>query len=465
MKVKFLGAAENVTGSRFLIENGTAETLVDCGLYQERSLQERNWDGFPVDPAGIESVVLTHAHLDHSGYLPRLVKEGFRGRVFCTPPTSEILQISLLDSAKLQEEDAHSKRKRHAREGRKPPHPVVPLYTIDEAKAVFPLLETVPYGEMFQASPGCKAAFRDAGHILGAAMVEMKVTENGREKTLVFSGDIGRWDKPILNDPTVFEAADVVFVESTYGDRVHEKKEDAVEKLRTVILETNQAGGNVVIPTFAVERAQEILYYLSAFVRQKEIPPILTFVNSPMAIDVTEVFKKYPDYFDEETQNRMKRGDTPFDFPLLKTTRTAAESKAINQIKGTSIIMAGSGMCNGGRIKYHLVSNIARRESTILFVGYQAVGTLGREILDRHDRVRILGSYYPVRARIEKLDGFSAHADRNELLRWITAFRKSPERIFVIHGEERSANEFAATLRSNVKSDVVIPAYRQEFVL
>jgi metallo-beta-lactamase family protein len=256
-----------------------------------------------------------------------------------------------------------------------------------------------------------------------------------------------------------------VFVESTYGDRVHENKEAAVEKLRQVIVETNQAGGNVVIPTFAVERAQELLYYLSAFLREKKIPPILTFVNSPMAIDVTEVFKKYPDYFDEETRDRLNRGDTPFDFPLLKTTRTAAESKAINQIKGTSIILAGAGMCTGGRIKYHLVSNIARKESTILFVGYQAEGTLGREILDRHDRVRILGSFYPVRARIEQLDGFSAHADKNELLRWITAFKKTPEKIFVIHGEEKSAGEFAATLRSKVKSEVVIPEYRQEFVL
>ena len=462
MKVKFLGAAENVTGSRFLVRTGKSQILVDCGMYQEREFRARNWEDFPVKPSGIDSVVLTHAHLDHCGHLPKFVKEGFNGRIFCTTPTSEIARIALLDSAKLQEEDAEFKRKRHERQGRKGPYPEIPLYTVEDAKKVLPHFETVSYREETDVSPDIKATFYDAGHILGASMIELKVRENGKQKVCIFSGDIGRWNKPILRDPTVFEEADYVFMESTYGNRLHEEKEPPVEKLQRVIMETKKRGGNIVIPTFAIERAQELLYHINELLRKDKIPHLVVFVNSPMSIDVTEVFRKYSDYFDREAQALIGEGDSPFDFPLLKTTRSVAESKAINYIKGTSIIMAGSGMCTGGRIKYHLVSNITRPESTILFVGYQAKGTLGRTILERPERVRILGEEHRVRARIEKINGFSAHADRDELLKWVSGFKKAPEKIFVIHGEKEASANFASTLREKFSSEVIVPRYLQE---
>ena len=465
MKIKFLGAAENVTGSRFLLETDKSRILIDCGLYQEREFRSRNWEDFPVKPSSIDNVILTHAHLDHCGYLPKFVREGFNGKIFCTPPTAGITQISLLDSAKIQEEDAAFKKRRHHRERRKGTHPEIPLYTSEDAKKALSHFEQISYRQEIQVSPGIKATLYDAGHILGSAMVELKIEDEGKEKTLIFSGDIGRWDRPILHNPTLFEKADFVFMESTYGNRLHEEKEPSLKKLQRIIVETKEAGGNIVIPTFAIERAQELLYDINKLLLENKIPHLLVFVNSPMAINVTEIFKKYPEYFDAEAKALLKEGDTLFDFPLLKMTRTTAESKAINHIKGTSIIMAGSGMCTGGRIKHHLVNNIVRPESTILFVGYQAKGTLGREILERPKEVRILGQTYPVRARIEKINGISAHADKNELLRWVSGFQKPPQKIFIVHGEKEVAAEFAATLRNKVQSEIIVPKYLQECLL
>ena len=463
MKIAFLGAAGNVTGSRFLVESGTSRTLIDCGLYQERQFRARNWEAFPLDASTIENVVLTHAHIDHCGYLPRLVREGFNGKILCTPPTSAIAEIALLDSGKLQVEDAKFKRRRHDRQGKKAPYPEIPLYTLEDARNVLRRFETIPYRKEIEISPHIKTTFHDAGHILGASMVELKVRENGQEKTCIFSGDIGRSGRPILHDPTVFERADYVFMESTYGNRLHKEGEVPLEKLQRVITETKERGGNVVIPSFAIERAQELLYYIDELLREDRIPHLVVFVNSPMAIKVTEVFKKYSRYFDKEAQALVKSGDSPFDFPSLKTTRSVAESKAIHHAKGTSIIIAGSGMCTGGRIKHHLVKNITRRESTILFVGYQAKGTLGRTILERPKRARILGQTYPVRARIEKINGLSAHADRDELLKWVSGFKKAPEKIFVVHGEKEASAAFASALREKFKSEVIVPQYLEEY--
>jgi len=462
MKIKFLGAAQNVTGSRFLIETAASRTLIDCGLYQEREFRARNWEPFPINPSGIDSIVLTHAHIDHCGYLPKLVREGFDGKIFCTHPTSEICEIALLDSAKLQEEDAKFKKKRHKRERRKGAYPETPLYTIADARKVLSHFVTIPYKKEIEVSSHIKATLHDAGHILGAAMVELKVRENGAEKTCVFSGDIGRPRQPILCNPTVFEHADYVFMESTYGNRLHEGQESPVEKLRRVITETKETGGNILIPSFSIERAQELLFYISELLRENRIPPLVVFMDSPMAINVTEVFKKYPGYLNEKSQAIVNKGGTPFDFSLLKTTRSAAESKAINQAGGTSIIIAGSGMCTGGRIKHHLVNNITRKENTVLFIGYQAKGTLGRHILERPKEARILGQVYPVRARIEKINGFSAHADRDELLEWVSGFKKDPEKIFVVHGEEEASMSFASLLRKKLKSDITVPEYLQE---
>ncbi|MCD6407725.1 MBL fold metallo-hydrolase [bacterium] len=465
MKIKILGASKNVTGSKFLVETKNRRILIDCGLFQEREFKNRNWEEFPVEPESIDAVILTHAHLDHCGFLPKLVKDGFSGKIYCTEPTEEIAKIVLLDSAKLQVEDAEKKRKRHEKEGRRGPYPEIPLYDTEDAEKVFPLFSSVNYNSPVKIGENILINFYDAGHILGSSMVKLEISENGREKKLIFSGDIGRWNKPILSDPTVFKSADYVFMETTYGNRLHESKEEATEKFINIINKTVKRGGNIVIPTFAIERAQEILYYLNKFLNEDLIPHLIVFVDSPMAIDVTEVFKKHTEYFDEETRNLIKNGQSPFSFPMLKLTKSVHESKAINYIKGSSIIMAGSGMCTGGRIKHHLITNITRPESTILFVGYQAKGTLGREILEKKEKVRILGQFYPVKARIEKINGFSAHADRDELLKWICGFENLPEKIFLIHGEEEIIEEFKEILKEKVKSEIFIPSYLEEYTL
>lgn len=465
MKVKFLGAAKNVTGSKFLLDILNKRILIDCGIYQEREFKNRNWEKFPVEPGSIDAILLTHAHLDHCGYLPRLVKHGFRGTIHCTEPTAEITRITLLDSGKIQEEDAEKKKRRHEKEGRKGPYPTIPLYTVEDSQNVFPLITGHPYSKDFEVTSGITASFHDAGHILGASMIKLQVSAGSASRKIVFSGDMGRWNKPILCDPTLFNEADVVFVESTYGNKVHETEDDAGRQLAEVINRTAEAGGNIVIPTFAIERTQEILYFLSRFLKEDVIPHLFVFVDSPMAINVTEVFTKYPDYLDLNTRKLIDSGNSPFDFPMLRLTRTTDESKSINHIRGSAIIMAGSGMCTGGRIKHHLVANIDRPESTIAFVGYQALGTLGREILERPETVRILGKEYPVRAHIENVNGFSAHADRNDLFRWISGFGNSPQKIFVVHGEEEATSDFSSFLKANTESTIITPDYLSEYPL
>lgn len=467
MKVKFLGGVKNVTGSKFLLEIFSKRIMVDCGLFQERELKDRNWIPFPVSPSSIDAILLTHAHLDHCGYLPKLVKDGFKGTIFCTEPTAEIAKIALMDAGKVQEEDAEKKMERHLREGKKSPYPVIPLYTADEAKSVFPLFKTCTYENPFEIFKDVYVSFHDAGHILGAAMIKVEVRlPDGKNKKLIFSGDIGRWGKPVLNDPTIFKEADIVFMESTYGNREHKSEEDAGRELAEVINKTVKRGGNIIIPTFAIERAQEVLYFLSRFLKEDIIPHILVFVDSPMAIDITEVFNKYPEYLDKKTQLLIKDKHSPFDFPLLKFTRSVDESKSINYISGSVVIMAGSGMCTGGRIKHHLITNITREESSIVFVGYQAKGTLGREILEKPEKVRILGKEYPVKAEIVEINGFSAHAGRTELLRWIDGFTSPPEKIFVIHGEEEASLEFVELLKERKReSTIIIPDYLSEYEL
>lgn len=465
IKLSFLGAAQNVTGSRYLLEANGVRLLVDCGLYQEWEWKVRNWDPFPVPPNTLDAVLLTHAHLDHCGLLPKLVQEGFHGNIYCTAATSEIAQIVLLDSAHLQEEDAEFKRKRHERERRKAAHPERPLYTMDDAEAAFPLFSPLRYEKPVEIADGIEATFHDAGHILGSSMIRVNVSRNGEQRTILFSGDVGRWDKPILRDPTVFDEADYVLTESTYGDRLHEDSDNIDEMLCEVIKFTREAGGNIAIPSFAIERSQEILYRLNTLLLGNCVPHLMVFVDSPMAISVTEVFEHHPDLFDKEMMDLIRRRTSPFDFPGLKMTRTVEESKAINHIKGTVAIIAGSGMCTGGRIKHHLMHNISRPESTILFVGYQAVGTLGRQIVDGAKAVRILGQMRPVRAKVARISGFSAHADRDELLRWISGLQKPPRHLFVTHGEPDVAAHFADVLREKTGWETSVPSYQDEVVL
>jgi metallo-beta-lactamase family protein len=465
IKLAFLGAAQNVTGSRYLIETGNTRLLVDCGLYQERNFKDRNWEPFSMPPQNLDAVLLTHAHLDHCGLLPRLVRNGFQGPIHCTAATAEITQIMLLDSASLQEEDAEFKRQRHETEGRKGPFPEAPLYTVDDARACSRLFSPAPYGKPVEIAKGIEATFYDAGHVLGSSMVKVQIRQNGDERTLLFSGDIGRWNKPILREPTLFEEADYVLAESTYGDRLLEPPEDSASKLAEVINATAKAGGNIVIPSFALERSQEILYYLNRFLIEDRIPHLLVFFDSPMAVNINEVFEHHPELFDEEMTELVRQKRSPFDFRGLNLVRTADESKAINHIKGTVIIIAGSGMCTGGRIKHHLVTNISRKESTILFVGYQAVGTLGRQIVEGAKKVRVLGKHYPVRARVVQVNGLSAHADRDELMKWLSSLRKPPRRLFVTHGEPETSQHFASLVRDQTGWEVAVPQYKDEVIL
>ena len=465
IKLSFLGAARNVTGSRYLLEANNVRLLVDCGLFQEREFRSRNWDPFPIPPHTLDAVLLTHAHLDHCGLLPKLVREGFQGKIYCTAATSEISQIILQDSAHIQEEDAEFKRRRHEREKRKGPFPESPLYTVSDARASFPLFAPVRYGEVIQLGDGVRASFHEAGHVLGSSMIKVMVSQEGDHRAIVFSGDVGRWDRPILQDPSVFSEIDYVLVESTYGDRVHENSPDISDSLAEIVNSTWKAGGNIIVPSFALERSQEVLYHLNELLLEDRIPHLMVFLDSPMAISITEVFKRHSELFDQEMSNLVRNNRSPFDFPNLKMVQTADESKAINHISGTVMVIAGSGMCTGGRIKHHLVTNISRRESAILFVGYQAIGTPGRQIVDGAKKVRILGQYHPVRARIAQIHGFSSHADRNELFRWLSELKKNPRRVFVVHGESEATQKFGAFLREKTAWDISVPEYGAETFL
>jgi metallo-beta-lactamase family protein len=465
MQIKFLGAAGNVTGSCFLIEGNGVKLLVDCGLYQERDFRNRNWDPFPFAPEEIDAVLLTHAHLDHCGRLPKLVREGFKGKIYGTAASMEIARIVLLDSAHIQEEDARFKRRRHKKEGRKGPFPVKPLYSMEDAQATIPLFHPVAYKQAVEIKNGFRATFREAGHILGSSMIELVIPGQGKDKTFIFSGDIGRWDKPIINDPTLFSKADYILMESTYGDRVHEDKADIDTLLSDIVNCTKNAGGNILIPSFALERTQELLYHLNSLLMEDRIPHIVTFVDSPMAVSVTGVFEKNPHLFDEKMRKLMEGKNSPFNFAGLHLVRSVSESKAINNLNGTVIIIAGSGMCTGGRIKHHLVRNIWRRESTVLFIGYQAKGTLGRKILENPKEVRILGKMREVKARINRINGFSAHADRNELMKWLSGFKAKPTRLFLVHGESRAIDSLKSHIREKTGWDVTVPSYKDSITL
>ncbi len=345
------------------------------------------------------------------------------------------------------------------------PYPEVPPYTVEDAEATLPMFSSVQYKEVLKLTDDVEAIFYDAGHIFGSAMIKVSFGRDEERRTVLFSGDVGRNDKPIIKDPTTFFSANYVLIESTYGDRTHDDTEDIPGKLTTLINETNNAGGNIVVPSFAIERAQELLYYMNGLLLENRIHHMMVFLDSPMAVQVTEVFRNHPDLFDKEMARLVKQGRSPFDFPGLVMATSVEQSKAINHIKGTSMIIAGSGMCTGGRIKHHLVTNISRPESTILFVGYQAPDTLGRIIIGGAKEVRILGQQHKVKARVDKIGGFSAHADKNELLDWITELIQAPRQVFVTHGEEETALKFGDSLRQKTGWNVAVPEYMDEVIL
>ncbi len=460
MKLHFLGANRQVTGSRCCLETGNHRVMIDCGLFQEREFASRNSEPCPVPADTIDALLLTHAHIDHCGLVPKLVKDGFNGPIYATPPSVELANIMLRDSARIQMEDAEYKTRRHKKEGRKKPK-AKPLYDEDDLEKTLPLLRSVRYSRAEKIVDGVTATFYDAGHILGSAMIRLDVEEDGRHETILFSGDIGQWDKPLIRNPTIMDHATYVVMESTYGDRDHPDGGDIESQLAAVIHDTVSRGGKVVIPVFAVERAQELMYYFGRLLHANRIPPLPVFLDSPMAVDVTSVFLQFRDCFDEETWELIIAGGAPLQFEGLKMCRTADQSRAINKVKGPAIIMSTSGMCTAGRIKHHLRQTIASPKNTILFVGYQGRGTLGRQILDRPDHVRIHGRDYPVRAEIGRIYGFSAHAGRVDLLRWFDGVKETTRRVFLTHGDEDVSLALAEEINHTQPGKAIVPEYGQ----
>lgn len=466
MKLQFLGANRQVTGSRYCLTVNEKNILVDCGMFQEREYQKRNWDECPIPASEIDMVVLTHAHIDHIGLLPRLVRQGFNGKVHATHPTVDLADIMLKDAAYIQMEDVKYKQKRHKKQGKKSPFPYEPLYDDRDALETLKLLVGHPYNEPTEISDGVLVTFHEAGHILGSSTLQFTLDpKDGERREVVFSGDIGQCDKPLIRDPAPVNSADYLILESTYGDRNHRTEEGDVEtQLETIINRTIDRGGKVIIPTFAVERAQELMYHISGLVHLNKIPDVPIFLDSPMAVDVTETFQNHRDAYDDETWERISSGNPPLRFPGLKMCRATEDSKAINRMKGPAIIMSTSGMCTAGRIKHHLKNNIEDSKNTILFVGYQGRGTLGRVINDGKDRVRIHGAEWDVNAEVARIYGFSGHADRDALLRWADEIKKAPKKTFMTHGEEDSANALANALRKK-DWEVMVPEYKQKVEL
>ena len=455
MRLEFVGGTRTVTGSCHYVELDAARFIVDCGMFQgDDDLEKLNRAPFPFDPSGLDFVLLTHAHIDHSGLIPRLVREGFRGKVYTTAATADLCKIMLLDSAHIQELEAGWQQRKARRMGDKP---FEPLYTADDAERSLSCFEAVPFGQMVSLRPDVQVRFRRAGHILGSAIIEVYLGPASGGQKIVFSGDLGNVNQPIIRDPEFVQDADFLVVESTYGNRVHEDRMDSMGKLKEVIRKTWERRGNVVIPAFAVARTQDVVYDIATLAHRREIPPVKVFIDSPMAVSATEVFEKYRDEFDIETTALIEAGGDPFDFPGLQYVRTVEESRALNEVASGTVIISASGMCNFGRIKHHLKHNLWRPECTVLFVGFQARGTLGRRIQEGATKVRIFNEEVAVRATVESIDGYSAHADRDALLYWVKSLRTRPRRIFVVHGEEESSEEFAATLKQALDVWVGVP--------
>ena len=463
MKISFHGADRGVTGSCHLIECAGRRLLVDCGMYQGgRDLNEENAEPFGFDPASIDYVLLTHAHLDHCGRLPLLVKRGFRGEIITTAASRELARLVMLDSAHLEEEEARYHARKAARRGAKHEVPP-PLYTVHDAMHSFEYFgRTAQYGKALELATGVKATFHDAGHILGSACIYLELNEGGERRAVLFSGDLGNAGRPLLRNPATPPGADVVVMETTYGDRLHKQMQPSIEEMYMAITDTFQRGGNVIIPTFALERAQDILYYLREGIDSGRLQrSVQVFLDSPMAISATEIFERHPECYEPDIAEQFREGRDPFQLPGLHFTRETAESIAINRISGGAIIMAGSGMCTGGRVRHHLKQHLWREDSSIVFVGFAARGTLGRIIIDGAQKVRIFGEEIRVRAHIHTINGFSAHADQAELLAWHRQIG-TPARTFLVHGDEDSMQQFATLLKG---THVEMPTLNQSFDL
>lgn len=468
MKITFHGAVRTVTGSQHLLEINGKRILLDCGLYQgsRKETYERN-QHLPFDAAALDILILSHAHIDHSGNIPNLVKSGFRGDIICTYATHDLCAIMLRDSAKIQQYDIEYLNKKRARQNL----PLLdPIYTLEDAVECLKYFVAFGYERPRQIMPGVTLTFYDAGHILGSAIVALDIEdqESQQDIRLVFSGDLGRPHRPILRDPSFIDEADVLLIESTYGDRLHQDEGDSDKKLERIINETYQRGGKVIVPAFAIGRTQELVYRLHHLVEKRDIPPRLpVYVDSPLAIDATGIYRLHPEAYDEDLHQFLMQDHNhdPFGFDMMQYTRSVEQSKSLNFLKESAVIISASGMAEAGRILHHLKNNVEDPRNTILITGWQAPHTLGRRLVERQPVVKIFGEEYQLKAQVEKMSGLSAHADRDELLNWVGHFKTRPRHTYIVHGEEQVALTFADTLRQQGLQDVNVPYIGQSFVV
>ena len=468
MKIQFCGATTGVTGSCHLIKTENHNVLLDCGQFQGGKAQEAmNREEFPFDPKEIDSLVLSHAHIDHCGRIPLLVKRGYTGPIYCTSATADLLKVMLEDSAYIHEKDAEWDTKRSLRAGGEP---VEPLYTLEDADKALEFVRPVEYNQLIELNEDIRFVFNDAGHILGSAITEIWVKENDRETKVVFSGDLGMMDRPILRDPKIIRKADAVIMESTYGDRLHPDNAMDVRRLIDIIVKTTDRGGCVVIPSFAVGRTQELLYELNKFYDEhteydSKLDKVNVYIDSPMATTATEVFRRNTQVFDEAARECIVSGDDPLDFKNLHFTRSTEQSKELNMNSVPKVIISASGMCEAGRIRHHLKHHLWDPKSSIVFVGYQAIGTLGRALLDGKKDITLFGEQIHVEAEIYNLEGFSGHADQNGLMTWISGFEEGPSQLFLVHGEENAKLELARLIKEKLDIDAIPVMGNSEYEL
>ncbi len=464
MKISFHGAAGCVTGSNYLIQTSKCRFLVDCGMFQgSKSLKENNYRQFPYDPATIDFVLVTHAHIDHSGLLPKLVKNGFKGPIYATEPTVDLLKHLLPDSARIQEFEVMQKNRRNERKGLPP---IDPIYDEQDAENAIALLKGLKRYDKFSPAPGCEVVYHNAGHVLGSAFIEIDLEEAGEKRKIIFSGDLGEDDHPIVHDPDRFKSADFLVVESTYGNRNRDQveKEQRYARLVEIFKQAEKRGGKIIIPAFALERTQDLLHDILILKERKQISGIEIVVDSPLASEITKVFVKYPECYDEDARKVMEKMGGLFDHPDFRFTNSVEESKALNPLNNI-VIMSASGMCDAGRIKHHLKHNLWSPANTVIFVGYQAEGTLGRLLMEGAKTVRIHGEEVSVGAKIEQIHGYSGHADQNGLMNWLANVEEIRRQVFVVHGEPDSADAFAVMLNEKRGFNAVAPRMDEEFDL
>ncbi|MBP2031708.1 metallo-beta-lactamase family protein [Clostridium algifaecis] len=452
MKIEFYGAAGCVTGSCHLLKINGKNVLLDCGMYQGTDEKERGNETFNFNPKVIDYLILSHAHIDHSGRIPLLYKQGFKGDIICTEGTKDLCSVMLPDSGHILESEAEWQNRKRTRQGLKP---IEPLYTVKLAQVSMYLFKGYPYDQWIELFDGFKLRFRDAGHLLGSAIVEMLIEDDKKEIKIVYTGDLGNKHIPILKDPTPIDYADYLIMETTYGNRLHTNLSNELKDLSQIIIDTFKRGGNVIIPSFAVGRTQEVIYALNKYISENILSNIKVYVDSPLSSESTAIFSRYQKYYDEEAKGLLSKGIDPLNFDGLTFVRSPEESIKLNKINNGAIIISASGMCEAGRIKHHLKHNLWRKESSIVFVGYQAEGTLGRKIIDGAKKVKIFGEEIAVNAKIFNLQGLSGHADKNGLFNWLSSFKSKPKKVILVHGDEKASKDFSDLLTLNEYSTFI----------